>query len=251
MPGRDEPAGPRRPRPALSARENARLRDRWRTLLRERHIAERDLAERLHVSPSTLTSVGRSPAGPTLATLMRIRDGLGLKSIDELLATGETREAAPNRRIYVAGPFGFTEAGRDYLKNRVLPAMVAASLEPLNPWAAADGILGPVLREERRKPVDVRRASTEVGQQNAAMIEQASAVLALIDGCDLDSGTCAEIGYAAARSKPVVALRTDFRLAGDVAEIPINLQVDFFIQSSGGGIVGNLDDAIVRLGEIV
>jgi nucleoside 2-deoxyribosyltransferase len=39
-------------------------------------------------------------------------------------------------------------------------------------------------------------------------------VVAIIDGADADSGTSWEMGFAAALSKPVFALRTDFRRVG-------------------------------------
>jgi nucleoside 2-deoxyribosyltransferase len=46
-------------------------------------------------------------------------------------------------------------------------------------------------------------------------IDQSAVVLAVLDGADADSGTCWECGYAYAKEKPVVALRTDFRQTGD------------------------------------
>ena len=42
-------------------------------------------------------------------------------------------------------------------------------------------------------------------------IDRADAVLAVLDGADGDSGTAWECGYAYARSKPIVVIRTDFR----------------------------------------
>lgn len=42
-------------------------------------------------------------------------------------------------------------------------------------------------------------------------IDHADAVIAVLDGSDADSGTAWECGYAYARGKPLVALRTDFR----------------------------------------
>ena len=35
------------------------------------------------------------------------------------------------------------------------------------------------------------------------------------DGADADSGTCWKCGYAVAKGKPVILLRTDFRVSGD------------------------------------
>lgn len=42
-------------------------------------------------------------------------------------------------------------------------------------------------------------------------IDRAEAVVANLDGADADSGTAWECGYAYARGKPVIVIRTDFR----------------------------------------
>lgn len=42
-------------------------------------------------------------------------------------------------------------------------------------------------------------------------IDRCDAVVAILDGPDSDSGTCVEIGYARAKGKPVIGVRTDFR----------------------------------------
>jgi nucleoside 2-deoxyribosyltransferase len=42
-------------------------------------------------------------------------------------------------------------------------------------------------------------------------IDRADAVVAVLDGADGDSGTAWECGYAYARGKPIVVVRTDFR----------------------------------------
>jgi nucleoside 2-deoxyribosyltransferase len=46
-------------------------------------------------------------------------------------------------------------------------------------------------------------------------IRSASAILAVFDGVDVDSGTAFECGYAYALGKPVVGLRTDLRSGGE------------------------------------
>lgn len=46
-------------------------------------------------------------------------------------------------------------------------------------------------------------------------IEDADAVLAMIEGDEIDSGTAWEMGYAYARNKPVIGVRTDFRPGAD------------------------------------
>ena len=46
-------------------------------------------------------------------------------------------------------------------------------------------------------------------------IDRCDALVAVLDGADADSGTAWECGYAYARGKPIVALRTDFRGGDD------------------------------------
>jgi len=46
-------------------------------------------------------------------------------------------------------------------------------------------------------------------------LNRANAVLAIFDGCDVDSGTAFECGYAYARQIPIVGLRTDMRPGGE------------------------------------
>jgi nucleoside 2-deoxyribosyltransferase len=48
-------------------------------------------------------------------------------------------------------------------------------------------------------------------------LERADAVVAVLDGPDVDSGTAWEVGFAVARGKPVIGLRTDWRPAEDGA----------------------------------
>ena len=46
-------------------------------------------------------------------------------------------------------------------------------------------------------------------------IDECDAVVGILDGADADSGTCVELGYAYACKKPIIGLRTDFRLSED------------------------------------
>lgn len=49
-------------------------------------------------------------------------------------------------------------------------------------------------------------------------------MVAVLDGADVDSGTAWEIGYAYAKGKPVLGLRTDFRTLG--IEGNVNLMIE-------------------------
>jgi nucleoside 2-deoxyribosyltransferase len=89
-----------------------------------------------------------------------------------------------------------------------------------------------------------RAVNRRLGAANAAHIERADALLAVLDGADVDSGTAAEIGFAAALGKPIVGLRLDTRQAGDNEGALVNLQVEHFILASHGRIVRSIAEAI-------
>jgi nucleoside 2-deoxyribosyltransferase len=101
-------------------------------------------------------------------------------------------------RIYLAAPL-FTQAERRWLRE------LAAGLREHGHQVFLpqdDGGL-PLLRD----PPDFHGAFETCREG----IERADAVLAVLDGADADSGTAWECGYAFARGKPILALRTDFR----------------------------------------
>jgi nucleoside 2-deoxyribosyltransferase len=156
-------------------------------------------------------------------------------------------------RIYVASPLGFTDAGRAYNDTVLLPALRDAGLEPLDPWDV-DPEARAVFELDRRDAARERRlgeANRVVGQRNAEMIRGADGMLAILDGSDVDSGTAAEIGYAAALHRPVVGLRSDLRVTGDNEATLVNLQVEWFILESGGLLTTTLDEALAGLAEAV
>jgi nucleoside 2-deoxyribosyltransferase len=148
-------------------------------------------------------------------------------------------------RVYVASPLGFTAATRDYYDREVLGRLWDAGCVPLDPWAGQDG------PPAGADPRALAHWSHAAGRRNAELIDEADALLAILDGADVDSGTAAEIGYAAARGKPIVGVRDDLRQTGDNAGVTVNLQVEYFIRSSGGWIAGNLAEGLARLTEIL
>ncbi|MCC6944247.1 MAG: nucleoside 2-deoxyribosyltransferase, partial [Thermomicrobiales bacterium] len=72
-------------------------------------------------------------------------------------------------------------------------------------------------------------------------------MVAILDGVDVDSGTAAEIGYAFARGKHIEGLRTDWRLTGDNEGSLVNLQVQYFIEASGGSVHTNRQSLLAAL----
>ncbi len=60
--------------------------------------------------------------------------------------------------------------------------------------------------------------------QHTAVLREIDTVVAVIDGADADSGTSWEMGYAYGLGKKVVALRTDFRIAGHHEQVNLMLE---------------------------
>jgi nucleoside 2-deoxyribosyltransferase len=155
-------------------------------------------------------------------------------------------------KVYVAGPLGFTEASGHFYDSILLPRLREAGLEPLDPWAggaeiaAARAIEDPVLRKTA-----LTEANVITGERNAQLLTECAGVFAVLDGPDVDSGTAAEIGWAAAAGRPIVGWRSDVRSSGDNEGSVVNLQVEYFVHRSGGRIERQLGDAINTLRQIL
>lgn len=127
-------------------------------------------------------------------------------------------------RVYIASGLGFSVTTRAFYYDVLLPKVRSAGLMPLDPWAnGANGL------------------------KNEELIETAIALLAVLDGPDVDSGTAAEVGWAAARGIFTVGWRSDLRRAGEHDGVVINLQVQYFIERHGGLVHNDLDRAVGHL----
>jgi uncharacterized protein (DUF952 family)/nucleoside 2-deoxyribosyltransferase len=145
----------------------------------------------------------------------------------------------------VASPLGFSEPGVRYLQEVLHPALLAAGFSILDPWETGRLLI------EAAGPAEPSVINSALGAKNAELISRADAIFAVLDGSDVDSGTAAEIGYASGLGRPIVGLRTDFRMAGDNAAAPVNLQVLHFIEVSGGVFATEIDIAVAALQERV
>ena len=120
-----------------------------------------------------------------------------------------------------------------------------------NPWddtrfvAEFERISGIDSRSEANAALAAINA--ELGRANAEAIRNANGVIAILDGVDVDSGTASEVGYAFALGKRIYGLRTDFRLAGDNAGSIVNLQVQYFIEASGGSVETTIEGLLLAL----
>ena len=148
-------------------------------------------------------------------------------------------------RIYIAGPLGFSEAGRHFYTSVLVPFVSGLGYDVADPWTLTDARKieavqamppGPDRREAWRQ------LNEEIGANNRAAIDGARGLVAILDGADVDSGTAAEIGYAFARGKLIVGYRGDSRVSADNEGGVVNLQVEYFIRQSGGTIVNRYED---------
>lgn len=87
---------------ALTARQNARLRERVKALAEREGLSERALADRAGLSIGAVRTVGGTAAGPTLATLLALTRALHLRSVDELLGPSGTSLLAGQDRLEAA-----------------------------------------------------------------------------------------------------------------------------------------------------
>jgi nucleoside 2-deoxyribosyltransferase len=148
-------------------------------------------------------------------------------------------------RCYVASPFGFSEAGRFYY-DRVLIPMLDRVVTPVDPWALTSASAV----EEAGREGRLRSFMLEVGRRNADAIRSSDLLVACLDGQEPDSGTVAELGYAAGLGKLCFGLRSDFRQAGEEG-MAVNLQVETFVVESGGSIAASLDALMSTLARAV
>ena len=154
--------------------------------------------------------------------------------------------ALSDRKIYLASPLGFAHSTHAFMTDVVKALREVITV--INPWddvrfagqfaqiASVDSVA-----ERERRLAEINR---ELGRSNAQSILESDGVFAVLDGVDVDSGTAAEVGFGFAHGKRAYGLRTDFRLAGDNAGSLVNLQVQYFIEASGGSIVTTMHEFI-------
>jgi len=107
-----------------------------------------------------------------------------------------------NTLVYVAGPL-FSNAERDYLDLMVKKLSSSSNLN-----SNTDFFLPHRDGGELRRGPTIRK---DIFELDISQVDSAKIVVALLDGQDVDSGTCIELGYAYAKGKKIFGLLTDFR----------------------------------------
>lgn len=136
-------------------------------------------------------------------------------------------------RIYFAAPL-FSAAERDFNK-KVRDVLEEAHFDVYLPQEVGDTDAG-----------RTHSSQSEIFRRDVEAIEQADAVVAVVDGADADSGTAWEMGYAHARGTPVVALRTDFRRAGHNEHVNLMLEESSTVVTAVEEIVPALEKVFRR-----
>lgn len=154
--------------------------------------------------------------------------------------------------VYLASPLGFATSTRDFMSEIV--RALSDAVEINNPWDdhRFDDAFAEITRlGSFRERVDRLHAiNHQLGQGNEERIRDCDALIAVLDGADVDSGTAAEIGFAYALGMRIYGIRTDFRLAGDNLGSIVNLQVQYFIEQTGGRIVETVPDLLMCATEL-
>lgn len=106
--------------------------------------------------------------------------------------------------IYLAGPL-FTQAERIWNKNLGEQlSLTISNTEIILPQVQA-------MNYVKAEAIDFQ----SLVQNCIQSLEKADVIVAILDGSDADSGTCWECGYAYARGKRIIGVRTDLRGSED------------------------------------
>jgi nucleoside 2-deoxyribosyltransferase len=154
--------------------------------------------------------------------------------------------------VYVASPLGFTLPTRIFYTRTLLPALAANGARILDPWDPPFHDLPDALAlpPGPARDLALNAANRRLGDRNRMLLDEAAVVFAVLDGADVDSGTAAEIGYAAARAKPVIAWRSDLRSTGDNNACLVNIQVEHFVELHGS-IHTDFGEAVRALAQLL
>lgn len=155
-------------------------------------------------------------------------------------------------KVYLASPYGFAASTRTYLEE-IKSVLERGHVQVIDPWEIGKRLLSVSRISSGRGSQEGRRAlhllSSNLGEINQRAIDDSDVVVAGLDGPDVDSGTASEIGYAFAKGKRVFGLRSDMRRSGENEGVQVNLQVQYWIEASGGRVVESVHELLPLLND--
>lgn len=150
-------------------------------------------------------------------------------------------------RIFIASPLGFAESTKGFIA-RLEGILREKGYEPADPWSLCGDLeeemrRAGAIRDFEARAAGMRRVSMAIARRNEETLRSCGGVLAVLDGPDADSGTASEVGYACALGGRIIhGYRGDFRQSGENPGVKINLQVEYWIEKSGGRVFSSLDE---------
>jgi nucleoside 2-deoxyribosyltransferase len=149
--------------------------------------------------------------------------------------------------IYLASAYGFSDSTKVFMNQVLIPILEKHGHTVLNPWDLANDLQEKISQTSAISNYFERQTAyaginNEIAKRNELAIRDSQIVLAVLDGQEVDSGVSAETGFAYALGKKVIGYRGDFRMSGENIGCKVNLQLQYFIESSGGRIVTSLDE---------
>ncbi len=119
---------------------------------------------------------------------------------ESVKAAPEPAHRAKGRKVYWSGPvFSLT----DRKTNRALGDALAKAVPELHVHLPQD------FKQKGR--FNDPRSFGSIFLSNCTGLDASDLIVAVLDGCDTDTGTSWEVGYAYGKGKPVIGLRTDTR----------------------------------------
>lgn len=155
-----------------------------------------------------------------------------------LLSSSRGKTMRKKKQIYVAGPL-FSEHERKFLEGITEKLAKKLGLDPLEDIFLPHRDAGDIgLHGERRR---------EIFSSDLEFLEDASVIVALLDGPDVDSGTAVELGYAFARNKDIFGILTDWRCWNRTKQkiTKINNMI-WGVCGSGKRIFRRIDDELIE-----
>ena len=147
-------------------------------------------------------------------------------------------------RCYVASPTGFSEAGRYWCANVLLP-LLAKYVDIVDPWSLTTAAEVDAAYQAGQQG----QFWLEIGHRNLRAIETCQVLVAVLDGEPPDIGTVAELAWAARAGLRVIGYRSDMRQSGEEG-VPVNLMIPAVIERSHGtwvSTLAELEEAVAQL----
>ena len=120
----------------------------------------------------------------------------------------------PNKKIYLASPYGFAEQWRLRLLPEFITKLESMGAKVLEPFARNSDI-----------DLSIPGWANKLALSNFRDLRDSDAIFAIVNGSPPDEGVMVELGVAFALGKTTFLFRDDFRKCTDSDEYPLNLMI--------------------------